>query len=81
MTDRTTVRAGGLLGGSPASGVADTPASVLDRLAQAVQAAQDAQTDVDALVREARSVGLSWSAVAKCLGVSRQAAWSRYSPV
>lgn len=53
--------------------------SHLAKIGAALQAAENAQADLDRAVREAHSAGDSWSAIGLVLGTSRQAAHRKYA--
>lgn len=54
--------------------------SALSALASAADEARHAQGSVAAAVRTARAAGASWSQVGAMLGISKQAAQTRFTP-
>lgn len=60
--------------------VTDQPDSLLGALAHLAEMAERVDWALLSLVAEARARGVSWSAVGRSLGVSKQAAQQRFAP-
>lgn len=55
--------------------------SANNALLSAARLVEEANGRLTAAVRQARDVGMSWSQIAECLGVTRQAAWGRWHEI